>query len=161
MKKLNYLWMLGLLMFAAVNFGACSSDGDDAPSSSSELVGLWESVSVEGWTKLNGEIYDGVEVENEKVRIKFNADGTWVGYEFNEGEWEADSTGTWDYKNGKLYITEEQEEEGEEDDEAIVSVDYLTVKELTSSSLVLEVSLEDNYAGMLYEFYVCLTMKKI
>ena len=158
--KNNFLWFLGLFMFAAVSFSACSSNDDD-PSSSSELVGLWEAVSVEGWTKLNGEIYDGVELENEKVRIKFNADGTWVGYEFNEGEWKADSTGTWDYKNGKLYVTEEQEEDGEEDDEAIVSVDYLTVKELTSSSLVLEVSLEEDYAGMLYEFYACVKMKKI
>ena len=88
MKKLNYLWMLGLLMFAAVNFSACSSSDDEEEvlGSSSDLVGLWESVSMEGWTKLNGEIYDGVEMENEKVRIKFNADGTWIGYEFNEGE---------------------------------------------------------------------------
>ena len=163
MKKLNYLWMLGLLMFAAVNFSACSSSDDEEKvlGSSSELVGLWESVSMEGWTKLNGEIYDGVEMENEKVRIKFNADGTWIGYEFNEGEWETDSTGSWDYENGKLYLTEEQEEDSEEDDEAFVSVDYLTVKELTSSRLVLEVSLKEDYAGMVYEVYACFTMKKI
>ena len=161
MKKLNYLWMLGLLMFAAVNFSACSSDDDDAPSSSPELVGLWEIVDVESWTKYDGEIYDDVEVENENVRIKFNSDGSWVGYELYGGEWELNSAGTWDYINGKLYITEEQEEDGEEDDEAIVSVDYLTVKELTSSHLVLEFSEKENLNNALFEVYVCITMKKI
>ena len=148
-------------MFAAVNFSACSSDDDEAPGTASELVGLWETVSMEGWTKLNGEINGEVEMVSEKIRIKFNADETWIGYEFNEGEWEVGAAGVWNYKNGKLYITEEQEEDGEEDDGVFESVDYLTVKELTSSRLVLEYSEKENYAGMIYEVYACFTMKKI
>ena len=132
MKKLNYLWMLGLLMFAAVNFSACSSDDDDAPGSSSELVGLWESVSFEGWEKEDGEIVYEWEDDDDEARVKLNSDGTFVTYEYYSGEWDLCDTGTWEYKNGKIYTTFDDEEYEEE------ATEVATVKELTSTRLVIE-----------------------
>lgn len=150
MKKLNYLWMLGLLMFAAINFVSCSDD-DDAPGAFSDLVGLWELVSEESWAKYKGEeISDGWEMEADS-RIKFNADGTWVDYEYYDGEWDLSDTGTWEYKNGKLYSTYDNEEYEEE------AVDQMTVKELTASKLVLEFQTKEGD----YEFGARITYRKI
>ena len=148
MKKLNYLWMLGLLMFAAINFVSCSDD-DDAPGASSDLVGLWERVSYEGWEKYKGELYDEWDEMNNDLRVKFNADGTYVSYEYHDEEWDTCEIGEWQYKDGKIYVTYEDEyEEG---------ADVAVVKELTSSRLVYEFrETEDEW-----EYYELVTMKKI
>lgn len=148
MKKLNYLWMLGLLMFAAINFASCSDD-DDAPGASSDLVGLWERVSYEGWEKYRGELYDEWDEMNNDLRVKFNADGTYVSYEYHDGEWDTAEIGEWQYKDDKIYLTEEDEyEEG---------ADVAVVKELTSSRFVYEFhEIEDEW-----EYYELVTMKKI
>ena len=147
MKKLNYLWMLGLLMFAAVNFCACSSD-DDGPGSSSELVGLWEGVSVEGSFKYAGETEE-FEEELDDIRIRFNSDGTCESYEYYGGSWSFVSEATWEYKNGKLYTT--YEEDGD------MITDAVPVKELTSSRLVLEYHEKDED----WESYEVMTFKKV
>ena len=153
MRKLNFLWMLGLLMFAAVNFSACSSD-DDEPGSSSELIGLWESVSQKGWEKENGKIeYEWDEKDND-YRVQFNSDGTWEGFEYYEGEWDLCDTGTWEYKGGKLYMTYDDEDEDE-------ATDILNVKELTSSRLAVEVSWREEYEGVIYETYTYSVLRKI
>lgn len=132
MKKLNYLWMLGLLMFAAINFASCSDD-DDAPGASSDLIGLWELVSEEGWNKYNdGETNEWKEFEDDH-RIKFNADGTAMSYEYYNGKWNEQYPATWQYKGGKLYLTSYVVEYEEE----IVEVGI--VKELSSSRLVIEI----------------------
>ena len=143
MKKLNYLWMLGLLLFTVVNISACSSDDDEGPGSASELVGLWEQISHKGWEKANGEIeYEWDENENDS-RVQFNLDGTWEDFEYYEGEWDLCDTGTWEYKGGKLYMTY--------DDEDYVGI--FTVKELTSSRLVMEIYEKEVSEGETFEYY--------
>lgn len=156
MKKLNYLWMLGLLMFAAVNFSACSGDDDEGPGSSSELVGLWEIVSDKGWEKVNGELaYEWNDEEERDFRLRFNSDGTYNEYEYENGELESDDTGTWVYKNGKIYCTFYDKYD---DYTYTVSV---TVKELTSSRLVVETNYKDTDEYGDWETYSLQVYKKV
>ena len=148
MKKLNYLWMLGLLVFAAVNFSACSSDDDDAPGSSSDLIGLWEEIYSKGWEKENGEIdYEYEYEEGQGIRVEFKSDGTFAQYDEEYGGWELDLTGIWEYKGGKIYVTFYDEY----DDFEYTQVNV--VKELTSSRLVVESTYQETYEGQLYEGY--------
>lgn len=44
MKKINYLWLFGLLAVTILGFTACSDD-DEGPGSSAELVGTWKLVN--------------------------------------------------------------------------------------------------------------------
>ena len=149
MKKLNYLYLLGLLLFATVNFCACS-DSDES-GSSSDLVGLWEGVSIEGWYKYNdGETIEFKDSHNQ-VRLNFNSDGTCESYEYYGGSWDLDSEGKWEYNKGKLSITYFDEDEG-------MTTDVGIVKELTTSHLVLESYDIDNEWE---ESYALLTFKKI
>lgn len=133
MKKLNYLWMLSLLMFVSINFSACSDGNDDVLDSSTELVGLWESVSYEGWEKEDGEIIDEWDEKDDESRIHFKVDGTWVTYEYWQGDWNLCDIGTWEYKDNKVYTTYDDEEYEDE------ATDVATVKELSSTHLVVEV----------------------
>ncbi len=78
MKKLNYLWMLGLLMFVAVNLCTCSDD--DSPGNS-DLVGTWQVLTDKGWGKINGEIeYEwdqkGDELGDQMGTVVFKEDGS-------------------------------------------------------------------------------------
>ena len=148
--------MLGLLMFAAVNFSSCSSDDDEGPGSSSELVGLWESVSYEGWEKVNGEIDYEWDEDDDDTRVKFNSDGTCSDYECYDGEWDLNDTGTWEYKNGKIYCTFYDEYED------YTYTDFVTVKELTSSRLVIETYFkETDEDGDVWEIYSLQEYKKV
>ena len=142
--------MLGLLMFAAVNFSACSSD-DDEPGSSSDLIGLWESISQKGWEKENGKIEYEWDEKDSSYRIQFNSDGSWEDFEYYEGEWDLCDTGTWEYKGGKLYLSYDDEDYEE----------LALVKELTSSRLVVEASSKEEYEGVTYEYYTYSVLRKI
>lgn len=141
--------MLGLLMFAAINFVSCSDD-DDAPGASSDLVGLWELVSAEYKEKDDGETDEWEEFENDR-RLKFNADGTGMSYENYDGKWEENEPARWQYKGGKLYITSYDEEYDEE------HLEVATVKELSSSRLVIEV----HEKGDSWEYWARMTYRKI
>ena len=154
MKKLNYLWMLGLLMFAAVSFSACSSD-DDEPGSNSDLVGLWEVIADKGWEKVDGEIdvqwdQEGDEI-GDKYQFEFKEDGTFFAYS-NDGFDEVSGNATWNYKNGKIFLHSSQYN---------IEVEFATVKELTSSRLVLENYQTDNEDGEVWESWSLVTFKKI
>ena len=143
-------------MFAAVNFSACSSDDDDASGSSSELVGLWESVSFEVWEKEDGEIvyeYEWEDGDGGGDRVKLNSNGTFVTYEYYNysGKWVLCDTGTWEYKNGKIYMTFDY---GEYEEEV---TEVATVKELTSTRLVIEAYEKDGY----YEYWGKSVYRKI
>ncbi len=79
MKKLNYLWMLGLLMFVAVNLCTCSDDDEDNPGNS-DLVGTWQVFTDKGWDKINGEIeyewdQEGDELGDQMGTVVFKEDG--------------------------------------------------------------------------------------
>ncbi len=154
MKKLNYLWMLGLLMFAAVSFSACSSD-DDEPGSNSDLVGLWEVIADKGWEKVDGKIdaqwdQEGDEI-GDKYQFEFKEDGTFFAYS-NDGFDEISGKATWKYKNGKIFLHSSQYN---------IEVEFATVKELTSSRLVLENYQTDNEDGEVWESWSLATFKKI
>lgn len=137
MKKLNYLWMLGLLMFAAVNFSACS---DDDESLSSDLIGTWECVSSYHYVKRNGEIVsEGEEVDEHRIQLDGDGKCCYYGKDFYGDEWMLEYVGNWNYKNGNLILTE-VEEDGDTDTE------YYPVKSLTSTELVVEYyEKEDEY----------------
>ena len=147
--------MLGLLLFAAVNFSACSSDDDDAPGSSSELVGLWECISSKGWEKCNGEIEDEWNETNVGLRVKLNADGSYAEYDCDGGEWEVDYTGKWEYKGNKIYLTYYDDYEDK------YYTDFATVKELDANRVVLESTWEENDGGYIWEGYSLQVFKKI
>lgn len=127
MKKKNYVWLFGLLLSViTLGFAACSDD--DGPGSSADLVGLWQSVSSTGWYKEDGKIVEQWEDEEEDdYRIRFNEDGTVEDFERYNGKWNGRYVGTWKYKDGKVYVYDDDEE-----------VEVYTVKELTSSRLVWE-----------------------
>ena len=150
MKKLNYLYLLGLLLFAAVNFSACSDSDEPEQGSSSELVGLWEGVSIEGWFKYDGETVEFEDNHND-ARLQFNSDGTCESYEYYDGSWDLDSEGRWEYNKGKLSITYYDDYEG-------TTTDVVTVKELTASRLVVEsYDIDEEWE----ESYAVLTFKRI
>ena len=127
MKKINFLWLVSILMLLPIGFVSCSDDDDEVGSdeigSSANLVGVWELVPDKTWVKENGEIIYDTD-EGSSIVIEFKADGTWnLVYEEDEG--------TWNYKNGVLTTS------GIEDDGEIYST-RSTVKELTATKLVIE-----------------------
>lgn len=134
MKKLNYLWMLGMLMFALVNFSSCSDDDNEG--STSGLVGIWDAVSNEGWEKYKGEIEDEW-TDYDKIRVKFESDGTYTSYAFYNNNWNVEVSGKWQYKDGKIYTEYYDDEEDE------YEASFATVKEFTDSRLVIEVYEKD------------------
>lgn len=149
MKKKNYLWVFGLLLsFMTLGFSSCSDD--DAPGSSADLVGTWQSVSYIDWYKENGKIIDQSEDEDEDYRIRFNEDGTAEHNEKYNGKWyDPEYIGTWKYKGGKIYFY--YDDEGE----------YITVKELTSSQMVWEYYDKYTEKGVTYEEYYREVFRKI
>ena len=155
MKKMNYLWMLGLLMFAAVSFSACSSD-DDEPGSNSDLVGLWEVIADKGWEKVDGKIIDQWDQEGDEIgdkyQFEFKEDGTFYAYSTDGVLDEESGEMTWKYKNGKVFLYSLQYK---------MEVEFAIVKELTSSRLVLENYQKYNEDGEEWESWSLMTFKKI
>ena len=79
--------------------------------------------------------------------IKFNADGTYETNEYdyyNNKWWGWDVTGTWSYKNGKLTCCIIEDE---------IYYETITVKELTSSKVVVEGVDKYTENGKSYEEY--------
>ena len=142
MKKINFLWLMGILMVLPVSFVSCSDD-DDEVGSSADLVGVWEEVYYEWWEKENGKItYDGVD-EGGEVRVEFKADGTLRDARMRNGKWDWYDEGTWTYKNGVL--TTSVTEDGETYSESV------DVKELTATKLVIEWYYKETDDGVVYE----------
>lgn len=152
MKKLYYICMVGLLLSAMMlGFSGCSDD--DGPGSSTDLIGTWQSVSISGWDKEDGEIVDEWDEEDSDIKIVFNEDGTYEHYERWSNSWHGGYVGTWKYKGGKIYVYDEEDEEW--DDE------ISTVKSLSSSQLVLDYYEKYTEDGVRYEYYVSEIYRKI
>ena len=136
MKKINFLWLVSILMLLPIGFVSCSDDDDEVGSdeigSSANLVGVWKLVPDKTWVKENGEIIYDTD-EGSSLVIEFKADGTWnmVGHYTGEYLVYEEDEGTWNYKNGVLTTS------GIEDDGEIYST-RSTVKELTATKLVIE-----------------------
>ena len=151
MKRLS-IWNMLLIMMCSMTLVACSSDDDEATGNTSDLIGLWEEIYTMGWEKENGNIEYEYEHNYEEdgtqgARIEFKADGTYIQYDEENGEWEADIIGTWEYKGNKIYVSYYDEYDETE------YTQYVVVKELTSSRLVVESSAQDTFEGTLYEAY--------
>ena len=149
--------MLSLLMFSLVGFSSCSKDDDDK-SNKSDLVGMWEVVSDKGWDKENGVIiYEWDQTGDEisdKWAIEFKENGKFFMYDLNgdiSDDMMADDL-TWKYKNNKIYLCSA---------EYGIEQEWTTVKELTSTTLVLEAHYKYNDGGDVYEDWSLSTFKRI
>lgn len=139
MKKINFLWLVSILMLLPISFVSCSDDDEDA-GSASELVGTWECTYDYYYEKMNGEIL--YEEENDDIghRITFNADGTCD----SDGE-----SANWSYKDGAIHIKSSE------------GVEYYPVKNLTSTEFTLEAYEKFKEDGDTYEYYQKMIYKKI
>lgn len=148
MKKVNMLWLLGLLSVMVFCLSACSDD-DDQVGSSENIVGTWVLVSNEGWVKENGKI---VEEWNTKVDdllyYVFHSDGT-LEYIDPSDDYEVVETGSWKYDNGKLYL--------QANGEAVV----VTVMSVSGTELVVGIHEKEVEDGVSYEYYEAEHYRKI
>lgn len=153
MKKINFLWLVGIFMLLPICLVSCSDDDEEGVGNKSDLVGTWESVSCTYQWKEDGVIVEeGTDSDND-MRIKFNEDGTYASAEYYNNKWDWEEEGTWNYKNGKITIR--YEDEGESYSESA------TVKALTSSKLVIEYIDRYTEDGISYEDYALWEYRKI
>lgn len=149
MKTLRLIGMAIVAIVMSVNFAACGDDDDDV--NTADLIGLWEGVSSDSVEKENGQIVDTDTEDLSDLRMRFNSDGTLVGYEKVNGVWiEEDYVATWTYKDGKLYGTSE-------DAENVIG----NVIEVNSERLVIGISETATEDGIKYEYQETSTYKKV
>lgn len=153
MKKVLF-WLIGALMIAPIFLTSCSKDDEkEEIVPTSDLIGTWQSVSYSVQYKLNGEVYESESEISDDTKIEFKKDGTYSSYEYYDGEWEWYENGQWKYADGKLIIT--YEEEGEKE------TLYATVKTLTASKLVLEITVNEIEEGYRLEITATIEFEKI
>lgn len=149
MRTLRIIGMAIVAIVMSVNFAACGDDDDDFDTA--DLIGLWEGVSSDSVEKENGQIVDTDTEDLSDVRMRFNSDGTLVGYEKVNGVWiEEAYVATWAYKDGKLYATSE-------DAENVIG----NVIEVNSERLVIGISETATEDGIKYEYQETSTYKKV
>lgn len=143
MKKLNLLWLMGIMMLLPICFTSCSDDDDEVPGSSSSLIGKWEIIYNKYQYKEDGKIIEQGEGEASGIGLIFHENGTCEHGEYYSGRWHWENMGTWIYKNGKISVTDGGYTE------------TVTVKKLTDSSLIVELFdkyTEDGVACEDYEY---------
>ena len=149
MKTLRIIGMAVVAIIMSVNFAACGDDDDDF--STADLEGLWEGISSDFVEKENGQVIDEGTEDLSDQRMKFNSDGTVIGYYKTNGRWEMeDEVGTWSYKDGKLYTSVEGEGEM-----------IANIIELNSERLVIGGSYSETEDGVKYEYQETSTYKKV
>lgn len=149
MKTLRIIGMAVIAVIMSVNFAACGDDDDDF--NTADLIGLWEGVSSDSVEKENGQIVDTDTDDLSDVRMRFNSDGTLIGYEKVNGVWvEEDYVSTWTYKDGKLYATSV-------DEENVMG----NIIEVNSERLVIGISETATEDGIKYEYQETSTYKKV
>ena len=105
-----------LFLFAAISLTvfSCSKDDDNPGSNSGNILGTWDiqtahlAMSSDGET-VNDTTYRFTE-DGDYARVTFNADQTFLSETKTDGETET-GTGTYVYKNGKLTLTPDDDEE--------------------------------------------------
>lgn len=93
MKKINLLWLFGLLVSMSLGFSACSDSDDDKNSVSSDLLSNTQMYVYAEENYMNGE-----EIKNNRFTPKywsFYSDGTCSGF----------CNGTWEIKNNSIVVT--------------------------------------------------------
>lgn len=150
MKKVNYLFLCGLLSIVAFSFSACSDDDNNVDSPKS-IVGTWIMSSNEGWVKENGktieEWNDKVD-EDESLHYIYHRDGT-LEYKDPSDGYQVVEPGTWRYEDGKIYLTENGD-------------DYITdLISVSETELVLGIHGTKVEDGITYEYYAAKHFRKI
>lgn len=139
-----------LLSVFAISLSSCSDNQDNA-GSSKYIVGTWICVSNEGWVKENGKIieqWNEKEDEDDSLYLVFHSDGT-LEYIDPSDDYEVVETGTWKYKNGKIF--------GSSNGDDYV-VDVISVNETYLVVGNHETFVED---GITYEYYEAEHYRKI
>ena len=145
-KNLAFLFIATLLV--GFSFTSCSDDDDDINVSHSDLIGSWQVVSSEGYTKMAGMKVDNNNNDEELLTFTFNEDGTFIlitEEEWNGKMWRYEDGGTWSLKGDKLTIKYDDDDDENNFPEKITKI--------TSSELVTVISEKGKYEGIPYEFY--------
>ena len=102
-KKLNYAWLLSLLMIFSITFVSCSKDDDDEVSiNKDELIGTWKG------DKMIEEAKGVSEETTLDETLEIREDGTYTQKDFFT------ENGTWKISGGKLkFFDKEGDETGD------------------------------------------------
>lgn len=146
MKKINFLWLISILMLLPTSFISCSDDDDEeVVGDFAELLGTWQLTRVDGWELCDEHGKDDlteIVSEDEASFYDFKEDGTYREYWFDDGGWSNSGTYVFDKEAKTLTVKEKG-----------YSAEKYEVLTLTSSKLVL-VDNDD-------EAYIKQTLKKI
>ncbi len=153
MKK-NYYFAL-MLCTLVLGFISCEKEDDDEnnKTSSSSIYGYWRVASGEYRKYINGELEDFEEYEEDEVYgVRLDKDGDFYYWEEDYyGDVETEYGGTYSYKNNKLKIYEEFDDE----------IWIYDVTTLTSSKMVLEMEEAYTEDGDRYRYVEKMTMRKV
>lgn len=141
MKKFYSLFIACISMIMLTGLASCTDDV-----ASEDLVGSWESVSLTGWVKENGQIVDEYDGPSDETKIVFLSDGTYISYD----SWREEVHGTYRCEGKKLILNE-----------VYLNKADVTIKELTSSELTLEIKLKYNEGETEYEEYDLGVFRKV
>lgn len=157
MKKL-FILLIGALMFLPISLSSCSGDDDndnEIIGSTTDLIGVWESVSGSAQIKKDGKVIANQTLNNNSSRIEFYEDGTYRFGEYYDGEWDWDYEAyEWKYVNGKIILKDEQ-------DDYEYYENYVVVKSLTSKKLIVNVIEKYIEDGSSYEMNSTVEFRKI
>lgn len=148
MKRINLLFLFGLLSILTFNFSACSDDDENA-SSSGDIVGTWILISTEGWIKENGKIIDEWNIpEDESLYYTFHSDGT---LEFIDptDDYEVVETGTWRCEKDKIHLCANGENL------------VVTLMSVNKTEMVVGIHEKEVEDGITYEYYEAERYQKI
>lgn len=152
MLKLKNLFIWGILSILTLGLASCSDDDDKIPN---ELIGTWQLVSASEWEKENGKIIYEDTYNHNNEKVTFYDDGSYQSWDKNGySDWELSTTGTWKYKKGKLYITDDSGDEWD-------GTQTASVKNLSSSQLIMEFYEKYTESGTLYEYCETYEYQKI
>lgn len=102
MRKINLLWLVGLLL----TLGLTSCSDDENGGSPNDLVGVWERTECEEWYVDENGQKEELSEDFDQVYIIFNEDGTGVSWSceiYRGREIWYDDYFAWKVNNGKLY----------------------------------------------------------
>lgn len=154
MRTYKFYFLSLLLCTLALGFTSCEKDDDDDNNNntSSSIYGYWKPFSGELKVYVNGELVDEEYEENdEDYGVRFDKDGDFYYWEDYYGDVETEYGGTYSYKNGKLKIYEEYDDETYTYD----------ITSLTSSKMVMESTESWTEDGDRYKYVDKMVWKKV
>ncbi len=151
MKHSQSLLLAALFVVMSIGFSSCQKDDDESDSS---IVGTWNLTHIKGYDKLDGVVTDQYDFDvdeiNEYGTYEFHKDGTMYVETSGETAWHANYT----YKNNKLTII------GDEDDEDSGPDETLTCR-ISGDTMTLIMEEEFSERGHKYETYSEATLKRV